>query len=43
MMGKRETPPTIWEVPDDLWERIEPVISELDPPRPKGRKGVEQR
>ena len=33
MMGKSETLPTIWEVPDDLWEQIEPVILELDPPR----------
>ena len=43
MMGKRETLPTIWEVPDDLWQRIEPVILELDPPNPKGRKRVDQR
>jgi hypothetical protein len=21
--------PTIWDVPDDLWERIEPVILEF--------------
>ena len=40
MMGKRETLPTIWEIPDDLWERIEPVILELDPPKAKGRKRV---
>ena len=43
MMGKRETLPTLWEVPDDLWQRIEPVILELDPPKPKGRKRVDQR
>ena len=29
--------PTIWDVPDDLWERIEPVILELDPPKARGR------
>ena len=43
MMGKKETLPTIWEVPDDLWQRIEPVILDLDPPKPKGRKRVDQR
>ena len=42
-MGKSGTLPTIWEVPDDLWERIEPVILELDPPKAKGRKRVNQR
>ena len=24
-MGKQETLETIWEVPDELWERIEPI------------------
>jgi putative transposase len=43
MMRKSETLPTIWEIPDDLWERIEPVILELDPPKAKGRKRVNQR
>ena len=27
-----ETLPTIWEIPDDLWEQIHPVILEMDPP-----------
>ena len=35
--------PTIWDVPDDLWEQIEPVILELDPPKAKGRKRADQR
>ena len=35
--------PTIWDVPDGLWERIEPVILELDPLKAKGRKRVDQR
>jgi len=30
--------PTIWEAPDDLWERIEALIDEYDPPKPTGRK-----
>ena len=42
-MGNREALPTIWEIPDDLWERIEPVILQLDPPKPRGRKRVNQR
>ena len=32
MMGKSETLPTIWEVPDDLWDQIHPVILEFDVP-----------
>ena len=43
MMGKGETLPTIWEIPDDLWERIKPVILELDLPKARGRKRVNQR
>ena len=35
--------PTIWDVPDDLWERIEPVILQLDPPKARGRKRADQR
>ena len=42
-MRKSETLPTIREIPDDLWERIEPVILDLDPPKAKGRKRVNQR
>lgn len=30
--------PTIWEVSDDLWERIEILIAEYDPPKPTGRQ-----
>ncbi len=42
-MGKRKTLTTIWVIPDDLWERIEPVTLKLDPPKGKGRKRVDQR
>ena len=42
-MGKSVSLPTIWEIPDDLWQRIEPVILELDPPKGKGCKRVDQR
>ena len=42
-MGKSVSRPTIWEIPDDLWQRIEPVILELDPTKGKGRKRVDQR
>lgn len=35
--------PTIWEAPDDLWERIEALIDEYDPPKPTGRKRVDAR
>ena len=34
---------TIWEVPDHLWEQIHPVILELDPPKPTGRKRADPR
>ena len=43
MTGKSETLPTVWEVPDDLWERIHPVIQEMDPPKSTGRKRVHPR
>ena len=34
---------TIWEVPDALWARIAPVLTELDPPRRGGKPRVDQR
>lgn len=40
-MAKRkpeyEPLPTIWEVSDELWMVIEPIIQELDPPAATGR------
>ena len=35
--------PTLWAVPDDLWDRIELVLAELDPPASTGRPRVDQR
>jgi putative transposase len=42
-MEKGEQLDTIWEVPDDLWEEIEPIILELDSPKPTGRKRAHPR
>ena len=35
--------PTIWELPDDLWERIAALIDEYEPPKAIGRKRKEAR
>jgi putative transposase len=35
--------PTIIEVSDDLWERIEPILDEIDPPNEFGRKRADRR
>src|SRR5687767_15969904 len=35
--------PTLWRVPDELWEIIEPILNEHDPPKSTGRPRVEQR
>jgi putative transposase len=32
--------PTIWQVSDRLWQRIETVLNELDPPARTGRKRI---
>jgi putative transposase len=34
---------TLWEVPDGLWERIEPVLTAEHPPKRTGRKRVDLR
>src|SRR6185295_18394647 len=38
-----EALPTIWTVPDALWERIAPILAELDPPKATGRPRVDAR
>jgi len=35
--------PTIWHVPDELWEIIEPILQEHDPPKNTGRPRIDQR
>ena len=35
--------PTIWRTPDELWEIIEPILKEYDPPKSTGRPRLEQR
>lgn len=42
-MKNKKALPTIWEVPDELWERIEPLILEFDPPKDTGRPRVNPR
>jgi transposase len=40
-MARRKTPtkplPTIWEIPDELWRRIEPILKEFWPRKATGR------
>lgn len=42
---KKQRPPlpTIWKASDDLWAIIEPILAEHDPPKPRGRKRIDQR
>ena len=34
---------TIWRVPDELWEIIEPILKEHDPPKSTGPPRIDQR
>jgi putative transposase len=42
-MVRKKRIPTLWEIPDQLWERIEKLIDALDPPAPTGRKREDAR
>lgn len=42
-MGPSPPMENIWEISDDLWEKIEPVLLTADPPKATGRKRVDQR
>lgn len=35
--------PTIWQVSDDLWRVVEPLLTELDPPKGVGRTRIDPR
>src|SRR5215217_7119499 len=35
--------PTIWRVPVELWEKIEPILAQRDPPKSTGRRRIDQR
>lgn len=37
MKKKKKPLPTIWEIPDELWKRMAPLILEMDPPKETGR------
>ena len=43
MKKKKKPLPTIWEVPDELWKRMAPLILEMDPPKETGRPRMNPR
>ncbi len=42
-MGKKKRMATLWEVPDPLWERIEPILDATESPRATGRPRINRR
>ena len=42
-MPRKKRMPTLWEVPDDLWARIEPMLEEEQPRQKMGRPPVGRR
>jgi transposase len=37
------TQPTIWEVPDEVWTLIEPLLNDVYPAKPKGHWRIDRR
>jgi len=42
-MTRRKRISTLWQVPDNLWARLAPLINQFDPPRATGRKREDPR
>ncbi len=42
-MGRKKRMSTLWEVPDDLWEKIELILDDYDPPKETGRPRQDRR
>src|SRR5574337_1222216 len=43
MAKHKHSIPTLWEVSDELWERIEPLLKRLDPVAATGRRRTDRR
>lgn len=43
MAKRKHREPTLWEVSDELWARIQPLLKRLDPPAVKGRDREDRR
>ena len=41
--AKKKSLPTIWNIPDPLWDMIKKVLAVYDPPAPVGRKRSDER
>ena len=42
-MGRKPRMATLWEVPDELWTRIEPILNKEDPTKSTGRPKADRR
>ena len=46
-MGKQraepQEPPTLWEIPDDVWPLIQTILDEHSPAKPQGHRRVDLR